>query len=131
MRHRLTLHERVAANRERLSPAERDVARFFQDNREEVMVASAQALAIRIGTSDATVVRTTRALGYAGMEAMRRDLAAELRASLAPASRVARTLGDTGANPKPAFDLTLATHQQALEKLRRALPPSRFTVAAS
>src|SRR3977135_3762980 len=103
MRHRLTLHERVAANRERLSPAERDVARFFQDNREEGMVASAPARAIRIGTSDATVVRATRALGYAGMEAMRRDLAAEMRASLAPASRVARTLGDNRSHPQTAF----------------------------
>jgi DNA-binding MurR/RpiR family transcriptional regulator len=126
MRHSLTLDERVAANRERLSPAERDVARFFQGNREEVMVASAQALATRIGTSDATVVRATRALGYAGMEAMRRDLAAEMRASLAPASRVARTLGDTGCDPKSAFDMTIAIHERALDKLRRDIGPALF-----
>jgi DNA-binding MurR/RpiR family transcriptional regulator len=126
MRHSLTLDERVAANRERLSPAERDVARFFQGNREEVMVASAQALATRIGTSDATVVRATRALGYAGMEAMRRDLAAEMRASLAPASRVARTLGDTGSDPKSAFDMTIAIHERALDKLRRDIGPALF-----
>ncbi|HEX9559420.1 MAG TPA: MurR/RpiR family transcriptional regulator, partial [Reyranella sp.] len=60
MRHSASVQERVTCNLERLSPAEREVARFFQDNREEVMVASAQALAARIGTSDATVVRTTR-----------------------------------------------------------------------
>src|SRR5258705_5423590 len=129
MRHSVSFQQRVTGNFERLSPAEREVARFFQDNREEVMVASAQALAARIGTSDATVVRTTRALGYAGMEAMRRDLAAELRASLAPASRVARTLGDTGADPKSAFDLALATHQHALEKLRRDVRPALFKAA--
>lgn len=126
MRHSVTLGERVAANLERLSPAERDVARFFQDNREEVMVASAQALAARIGTSDATVVRATRALGYAGMEAMRRDLAAEMRASLAPASRVARTLRDTGSDPKSAFDMTIAIHERALDKLRRDISPALF-----
>jgi DNA-binding MurR/RpiR family transcriptional regulator len=129
MRHSVTFQERISGNFERLSPAERDVARFFQGNREEVMVASAQALAARIGTSDATVVRTTRALGYAGMEAMRRDLAAELRVSLAPASRVARTLGDTGADPKSAFDLTIATHQEALEKLRHDVSPALFKAA--
>src|SRR5260370_1170234 len=126
MRHSATLHERIAANRERLSPAERDVARFFQDNREQVMVASAQALAARIGTSDATAVRATRALGYDGMEAMRRDLAAEMRASLAPASRVARTLGDTGSDPKSAFDMTIAIHERALDKLRRDISPALF-----
>jgi DNA-binding MurR/RpiR family transcriptional regulator len=122
----MILDERVAASRERLSPAERAVARFFQGNREEVMVASAQALAARIGTSDATVVRATRALGYAGMEAMRRDLAAELRASLAPASRVARTLRDTGSDPKSAFDMTIAIHERALDKLRRDISPALF-----
>jgi DNA-binding MurR/RpiR family transcriptional regulator len=126
MRQSVTLHERVAANLGRLSPAERDVARFFQDNREQVMVASAQALAARIGTSDATVVRATRALGYAGMEAMRRDLAAEMRASLAPASRVARTLGDTGSDPKSAFDMTIAIHERALDRLRRDISPALF-----
>ena len=114
----MTFQERVAASLERLSPAERTVARFFQDNREEVMVASAQVLAARTGTSDATVVRTTRALGYAGMEAMRRDLAAEMRSSLAPASRMARTLSDTGSDPKSAFEVTIAVHERALDKLR-------------
>src|SRR5260370_15918013 len=114
MRHSATLHERVAANRERLSPAERDVARFFQDNREQVMGASAQALAARIGTSDDPVARATRALGYAGMEAMRRDFAAEMRASLAPASRVARTLGYTRSDPHSAFDISIASPDLAL-----------------
>src|ERR1700730_3421827 len=124
MRHSTALDERIAANRERQSPAERDVARFFQDNREQVMVASAQALAARIGTSDATVVRATRALGYAGMEAMRRDLAAEMRASLAPASRVARTLGDTGSDPRSAFDMTIAIHEPGADKRRGGITPA-------
>jgi DNA-binding MurR/RpiR family transcriptional regulator len=126
MRQSLSFEDRVADHLDRLSPAEREVARFFQANREEVMVASAQALAARIGTSDATVVRTSRALGYAGMEAMRRDLAAEMRASLAPASRVARTLGDTGSDPKSALALTIAEHERALEKLRRDISPTLF-----
>lgn len=126
MRQNISFEERVSAHLERLSPAERGVARFFEANREEVMVASAQALAARIGTSDATVVRTSRALGYAGLEAMRRDLAAEMRASLAPASRVARTLGDTGSDPRSAFDLTIADHGRALEKLRRDISPVLF-----
>jgi DNA-binding MurR/RpiR family transcriptional regulator len=38
-------------------------------------------------------------------------------------------LGDTGADPKSAFDLTLATHQQALEKLRRDISPALFKAA--
>src|SRR5260370_6823307 len=103
MRHSATLHERIAANRERLSPAERDVARFFQDNREQVMVASAQALAARIGTSDATVGRATRALGYAGMKAMRPYLSAHTPPPLPPPPPVPPPLPHTGSHTQPPF----------------------------
>src|SRR5436189_5762457 len=98
-----TFDQRVTTALQRLSPAEVQVARFFQANREEVLVASASALASRIGTSDATVIRATKALGYAGLAALRQQLAAELRSSLSPASRLARTLGQVGDSPQSAF----------------------------
>ena len=79
--------ERIAATLNRLSAAERQAVRFFQENREDVLVASAADLARKIGTSDATVIRATRALGYSGLDDMRRQLAAELRSSLSPAAQ--------------------------------------------
>src|SRR4051794_31463361 len=79
----------AAAN---LSAAEQAVVRFFEENREEVLVASAATLAAKIGTSDATVIRATRAIGYAGLDDLRRHLADELRLSLSPAARLTRTL---------------------------------------
>ena len=81
-----TFDECVVARLDRLSPAEQRVARFFIAHREEVLVASASQLAKRIGTSDATVIRATKALGYPGMNELRRELADELRASLSPAA---------------------------------------------
>lgn len=120
-----TFDERVAAKLDRLSPAETQVARFFQQNREEVLVASASALASKIGTSDATVVRTTKTLGYSGMDELRRQLAAELRLNLSPASRLARTLGEVD-DPKSAFGTTLDIHVKALEDLRRDVSPELF-----
>src|SRR5437762_6503874 len=104
---RRAFDERFKAGLGDLSPAEAQVARFFRENREEVLVASAAALASRIGTSDATVVRAAKALGYAGLDELRRDLADELRQNLTPASRVARTLGEVGDSPRSAFDMTL------------------------
>src|SRR5256885_17271783 len=92
--------ERVIASLDGLSAAEAQVARFFRENREEVLVASAAALASRIGTSDATVVRAAKALGYAGLDELRRQLADELRQNLSPASRLARTLGEVGGSPR-------------------------------
>ncbi|HYR65766.1 MAG TPA: MurR/RpiR family transcriptional regulator [Reyranella sp.] len=124
-----TFDERVAANLGELSPAELRVVRFFQDNREHVLVASAAELAQRAGTSDATVVRATRAMGYSGLDEMRRQLAAELRQSLSPASRLVRTLEAVGDDLRSAFDTTLDIHHKAIADLRRDISPVLFKAA--
>jgi len=122
----LSFDDRLSASLDRISPAEQRVARFFQENREEVLIASAAALAQSTGTSDATVVRTAKALGFSGMEALRRTLAGELRQDLSPASRMARTLGEIGDDLEAAFEVTLDVHQKSLEGLRRDIEPDKF-----
>jgi DNA-binding MurR/RpiR family transcriptional regulator len=121
--------ERVTACWERISRAERSVARFFQAHPDEVLVASAAALAAQAGTSDATVIRTAKALGFAGMAELRRALAGELRQGLSPADRLARTLSETGDDLGRAFEVTLALHRSALEGLRRDVTPELFRAA--
>jgi DNA-binding MurR/RpiR family transcriptional regulator len=123
--------EIVAQHLERMSPAERRVVRVFQDNREEVLMSSAAALAAKAATSDATVVRATRALGFAGLEELRRALAAELRRDLSPSDRLTRTLGEVGDDLQAAFEVTLDTHAGALEKLRRDITPEQFAKAVT
>lgn len=125
----VTFDDRLKACADQISPAEQRVARFFQDNREEVLIASASALAQQAGTSDATVVRTARTLGFAGMEELRRTLARELREDLSPASRLARTLSEVDDDPGSAFDVTLNIHQKSLESLRRDITPGQFRSA--
>jgi DNA-binding MurR/RpiR family transcriptional regulator len=124
-----SFYDRVDACLEDISPAEQCVARFFKENREEVLIASASALAQQTGTSDATVVRTVKALGFAGMEELRRTLARELRETLSPASRMARTLSEVGDNLEAALDVTLDIHQKSLEDLRRDITPNDFRSA--
>lgn len=121
-----TFDDRLAAQFDGLSATEQRVARYFRENREEVLHASASALAARVGTSDATVVRTAKALGYAGMEALRRDLATDLRRDLSPAARLTRTLETVNDSLQSAFDLTLDIHVAALENLRRDVPSALF-----
>ena len=127
----LTFNERVARRLVQMSPAEQRVARFFQDNREEVLMASAVALAAKAATSDATVVRATKALGFAGLEELRRSLAAELRASLSPADRLTKTLGRIGDDLQAGFALTLDTHINSLQNLRRDISPELFRTAVT
>lgn len=118
--------ERVAERFETMSPAEQRVVRYFQENREQVLIASAAALAGKAETSDATIVRTTKALGFSGLDELRRTLADELRTSLSPAQRLTRTLVEVGNNLSAAFQTTIEIHLQSLESLRRAVTAEQF-----
>lgn len=118
--------DRVEAFRDALSPAEQRVARYFQQNREEVLIASAAALAAKMETSDATVIRTARALGFAGLDELRRALADELRSSLSHVDRLTRTLGEVGGSVARAFEITLDIHARAIEGLRQAITAEMF-----
>ena len=121
-----SFEDRFAARIHQLGPTELRVAQFLCDNREEVLVSSASALASRTSTSDATVIRTVKAVGYSGMAELRQRLANELREDLSLASRMARTLGDVGETPDGAFALTIQSHQHALERLKRDITPALF-----
>lgn len=126
----LNFDERVAAHLDRMSTAEQRVARMFQDNREEVLFASAASLAAKANTSDATVVRATKALGFKGMDELRRSIAEELKnASLS--SRLAETLREAHDDLGASFDLTLDIHLNAIGNIRRDLSAGLFEQAVS
>jgi DNA-binding MurR/RpiR family transcriptional regulator len=112
-----------------MSPSEQRVARVFLEAREEVLVASAASLALKAQTSDATVVRTVKSLGFSGLDELRQVLAAELKQSLTIASRLTETLRDVGDNLQAAFDRTLDIHRDAIEKLRRDVSAEMFSAA--
>jgi DNA-binding MurR/RpiR family transcriptional regulator len=118
--------ERVARNFAAMSPAEQRVVQFFRRNREEVLIASAATMAAKAKTSDATIVRTARGLGYAGLDALRRSLAGEMRQNLSPADRLSRTLDAVGDGPAAAFQSTLDTHLQCLQSLSSSILPGQF-----
>lgn len=68
------LHERVTALADTLSAAERRVAEFMANHPEVVVSCSSVELGTRTGTSDATVVRAAKALGYQGLRDLKRSL---------------------------------------------------------
>ena len=119
----------VAERFDRLSPTERRVAAFLRDNGEDVLISSAAVLGSRTGTSDATVVRTARALGFAGLNDLKRKLADEMRKRLTLADRMERTLAEAGDDPADAFALAMDIHEQSLASLRRSIAPADFRAA--
>ncbi|RCV58123.1 MurR/RpiR family transcriptional regulator [Marinitenerispora sediminis] len=71
--------ERLAARVGELTRSERLVAQFVHHNPETAVVSSAAALGRLTETSDATVLRAVRALGYRSLPELQRALVAHLR----------------------------------------------------
>jgi DNA-binding MurR/RpiR family transcriptional regulator len=122
------LRQRAADATRGLPPAALKLIRFMERNPALAATGSAADLARRVGLSDATVIRTVQALGFAGMSSLRRALAAALEGS-SPAARMAQTLRDSGANSGRAIDLVLDAHVDALNELRSRVARDRLIAA--
>ena len=123
-----TYAARVAERGGALAPAERRVAEQLLDLGPEVTLLSAAALAEQLGTSDATVVRTAKSLGYGGLAELRRALAAY--GDNPPISeRLRRTLEQT-----PGDEIlggSIRNHLAALDALTRDVSPDAFRSAVT
>jgi DNA-binding MurR/RpiR family transcriptional regulator len=125
----INFDDRVAFYLDAMSPAEQRVAKVLLEAREEALVASAASLAAKAKSSDATVVRTVKVLGFEGMNELRRLLASELKHSRSIAGRMTETLRVVGDDLHGAFSATLDIHQNAMETLRREITPKMFQTA--
>jgi len=108
-----------------LTVGERRVIDYLVDHRETAMIASAADLARAAGTSDATIIRATRRLGFAGLEALRQALADDLRRDLSLSDRLEFSLGQIRTAPGGALGDTVAILQMAMDSLA-ALPAGDF-----
>lgn len=97
------------------------VVRYIEQNRVAVLASSAAEIGRRTRTSDATVIRTVQALGFAGLAEMRQELITDLQRS-SPAEGMSRTLQETGESADRAIALVLDTHTKGLDQLRWAQP---------
>ena len=85
-----------------LAPAQRQVARFFTEHAARLGFYSAAEIAERLGTSDATVVRTAQALGYRGLADLKRALRADPDADSSEPTPDGRLTATLRRGPDPA-----------------------------
>jgi len=109
-----------------LAPAERRVAERLLDLGPAATLLSAAALAEQLGTSDATVVRTAKSLGYSGLAELRRALAA-YGDNPPLGERLRRTLEQTPEDE--LFAATIRNHLSALDALTRNVSGASFQTA--
>ncbi len=114
------LRTRVRDLWEELSASERDVAQYLVSApAEQVMFASAQQLGSATGTSNATVVRALQRLGYAGLPALKRELAADFAAAEAPDVRLAKRIAHVGKDLHKISDEVFDEAQERIDQCRR------------
>lgn len=123
------LDERIAALGQSLGAAELQVARFFAARRDEVPFMSALDIAAALKTSNATVVRAAQALGYAGLRALKEELATALRASGTPAARIGRSLDELAPDSDKVLDNVLSFDVHVLDDARQTLNAVDFQEA--
>ncbi|WP_213771622.1 MurR/RpiR family transcriptional regulator [Bradyrhizobium sp. dw_78] len=95
------------------------VAKFIDENRQIVLASSAAALGARIGTSDATVLRTIQALGFTSLADLKNAILNSGPVST-PADDMRRTLVDLKKTTGEALDGILHAHAEGLAVLRSA-----------
>jgi DNA-binding MurR/RpiR family transcriptional regulator len=104
------------------------VAKFIDENRQIVLASSAAALGARIGTSDATVLRTVQTLGFASLAELKSAILNSGAVST-PADDMRRTLVDLEKATGQALDEILRAHTDGLDVLRSEKCRSQMAAA--
>jgi DNA-binding MurR/RpiR family transcriptional regulator len=108
---------RQAPAQQQLGAAGLRVAKFIDENRQIVLASSAAALGARIGTSDATVLRTVQTLGFASLADLKSAILNSGPVST-PADDMRRTLVDLEKATGEALDGILQAHADGLSILQ-------------
>ncbi|MBL4871937.1 MAG: MurR/RpiR family transcriptional regulator [Rhodobacteraceae bacterium] len=109
--------QRLATSSSDLTPTERRVVNYLSRNREMALLASAADMARQIGTSDATIIRTARKLGFSGLEELRRGLAVDLRRDITLSERIQNDLSQTSGGVSGAVAQTVETLRATLDAM--------------
>jgi DNA-binding MurR/RpiR family transcriptional regulator len=123
----LSLPERVAELGPSLSPVSQRIAQYLVDAGPEVVLLSAADLAAELGTSDASVIRTAKALGYSGLAELRRAISTSTREPSLEV-RLQRSL-DEGETSESILHSLIGHHVASLQGLARRIEPELFQQA--
>jgi DNA-binding MurR/RpiR family transcriptional regulator len=123
----LSFPERVAEAAPSMSPASRRIAEHLLRAGPEVVLLSAAELAQELGTSDASIIRTAKALGYEGLADLRRAISTSTREpSLEERLRRSLTAGEQS---ESILHGLIGHHIAALEGTARRVHPELFQQA--
>ncbi|GHJ39328.1 MurR/RpiR family transcriptional regulator [Streptomyces sp. TS71-3] len=125
-----SLASRVNHEWSRLTRTERKVARYLVAAApQDVMLAAAGDIAQRTGTSDATVVRTARRLGYAGLPDLKSSLGAHFGAGGAPQISIRLEVSEASEDLAATSSAVVDDAVERIRQFGRTLDVARLTEA--
>lgn len=113
---------RVRRYWDELSPAERRFASYLVEcSADEVVFGTSGSLGRTSGTSDATVIRTVKRLGYGGLADLKREMGTSMARSVAPGVRLAQRIERVGGDLDGLVDQVFEETADRLHATRQAL----------
>jgi DNA-binding MurR/RpiR family transcriptional regulator len=121
------LQSAVRERWEELTPAERNAAQqLARASAEQLLFGSAQELGAAMGTSSATIVRTLQRLGLGGLSGLKRDIAADFNADVAPEDRLRQRIARVGQDLGSVVSRVYDEAGERLEHGRAGVDHDRF-----
>jgi DNA-binding MurR/RpiR family transcriptional regulator len=121
-----SLRERITARIGGMTRAERRVAEYLRDNAGEVIFATAEQIGAASKTSDATVVRTAKTLGYSGLLELKYSLGKQVLSVTRPSVRLRNRLVQAGAETDSMVAHVFGEAVDRLTETRRLLEEEDF-----
>lgn len=109
-----------------MSRAERRVAEYLRDHAEDVIFATAEQIGTAADTSDATVVRTAKTLGYSGLLELKYSLGQQVLGATKPSIRLRNRIMQAGTETQSIFAHVFDEAGERLTETRRLLDPADF-----
>lgn len=117
---------------EELSTSERAVAQYLAGAPvEQLLFASAQELGTASSTSNATVVRALQRLGYAGLPALKRELANDFTSAVAPEVRLKQRIAHVGRDLASIWTDVFDEARERIDQTQRLTEPDALKRAVT
>lgn len=123
------LRARVTRMLAELSPAERRVAEYLRDHGPEIVFATADEIGAATETSDATVIRTAKTLGYSGLPELKREAGQRVLGRIRPSARLRSRIDKAGGETTTLIDHVFAEATERLGETRRLITDEDFVTA--
>lgn len=125
----ISFAERVDNHRDALSPAELRVVEYLREYAHDALFATAEQLGKQTETSDATVVRTARTLGYNGLPELKQDLGRSLVDEVRPSVRLRQRIEHAGDDHDTTLRYVFAEAVERLQETSRLVSEEDMAAA--